>query len=495
MFPAVPQKKHADGNHRHSSEMLKCSSFYHKYMRVSEAWQNGYSGRNIRIGMIDVGFIHSPSVRQHVHVSMSHDFHPNRSKRRGIPTEHISQEFCLFCDVGVAFNAQYADLHIGDVGTSDHAAFTDVETFAKALVYKQHLIDIYVCEWTFNFELDEFDFAIQSAIKSGVKEGRRGLGSVYVLPAGYPGDGFLHDTYVISVGSIDDFTKDFNATAINSATLVSVFVGDRGSEPPCFGPLSAPGIVAGMIAFMLEAKPQLSLRDVKHILIESSTHRGLVSAHKFEQNGAGKSFHPVFGFGYPNAVKMVELAKSWKELPTQYMLQYITSTRESNSRGETLEFAVNCNRKLCIKEIEQVVVQVRNVTSNRGALIRLKSPMGTVSTMYVSTAIPSERQFVLTKRDFLSSHFWGECSVGKWLLYCEECWLLSAKLVIHGKKGGLDKSFLCDSVQLDGVMDKSIGEMDSETRGLFGLIFFFVILVSFCCIYRKSRMPSNQKKS
>ncbi|WAR20831.1 hypothetical protein MAR_014805 [Mya arenaria] len=43
-----------------------------------------------------------------------------------------------------------------------------------------------------------------------------------------------------------------------------------------------------MIALLLEANPRLSVRDVKHILIDSSSHLWLEASPEFVPNTAGK---------------------------------------------------------------------------------------------------------------------------------------------------------------------------------------------------------------
>ncbi|XP_052817534.1 furin-1-like isoform X2 [Mya arenaria] len=332
MFPLIPIEANEEEDKLHRNYLMEdCQFLYHETHGISQAWSSGYSGKDVVIGMIDIGFpgIHPDSI--YINISLSHDFGEYVGGRHitsmlSNDINKISDETCSFCDVGVAYKADFVDLEIGSMFNITYASATDDDTFARALVYKQSYIDIYVCEWKFNFHLNAIDIAIQSSIQSGVKKGRGGLGSIYVLPSGHAGDGFFNDTFVISVGSVVFNQIHHSDLIINSATLVSAVITEsnkaRKEGSSCFGPYMATGMIAGMIALTLQENHILSIRDIKQILIQSSTHLGLDFSNEFMPNGAGRFFHPSLGFGYPNASQMIEFAKSWIRLPMQYTYRY-----------------------------------------------------------------------------------------------------------------------------------------------------------------------------
>ncbi|XP_060596955.1 endoprotease bli-like [Ruditapes philippinarum] len=73
--------------------------------------------------------------------------------------------------------------------------------------------------------------------------------------------------------------------------------------------------VSGIIALGIQANPNLTLRDVQHILVKASDVEHLEKKIVFSTNGASLKFHNIFGFGLLNAGKFVELALNHKTSP------------------------------------------------------------------------------------------------------------------------------------------------------------------------------------
>jgi subtilisin family serine protease len=79
--------------------------------------------------------------------------------------------------------------------------------------------------------------------------------------------------------------------------------------------------VAGVVALMLEANPDLTWRDVKHIIATTADQVGTdsdftyelrgVKQYEWETNSAGYKFHNWFGFGKINAAEAVTTAESY----------------------------------------------------------------------------------------------------------------------------------------------------------------------------------------
>ncbi|XP_052817373.1 neuroendocrine convertase 2-like [Mya arenaria] len=441
MFPLVPIKANDedDGNAHHNYLIEDCHFLYHETHGISQAWSSGYSGKGVVIGMINVGFPVLLPDSLPINISLSHDFggyaggsHIAKMLSNETSIAKIPIETCNFCDVGVAYNAEFVDLEIGAMFNKTHSSVSDDDMFARALVYKQLQIDIYACEWKFSFHLNPIDIAIQSSILSGVKKGRGGLGSIYVLPSGHAGDGFFNDTFVISVGSVVSNQTHHSDLIINSATLVSAIITDgykaRKGSSLCFGPNMATGMIAGMIALIIQANHILSIRDIKQILIQSSTHLGLDFSNEFRPNGAGNYFHPSLGFGYPNASQMIEFAKSWKRLPMQYNYRY-----KMDNKHEASFHSFMVSGKKYVHKIEEVVVQIKRITFWKRFTLFLISPNGTLSFLYESPIIPTDHwSRTPVSRWFMSTHFWGENSHGIWKLHCLGCSFMSAVLVIQG---------------------------------------------------------------
>ncbi|XP_052816447.1 proprotein convertase subtilisin/kexin type 6-like isoform X2 [Mya arenaria] len=438
MYPLIPTTEDEEvGRLPKNFSIISCSGLYHKEHGISQAWTAGYSGKRINIGIIDAGFHGKHTDSLPINISFALDFKSKVGEIHQTNTEannmnEASDKSCDLCDIGIAYDAHYVDIEIGSFIGITRAHATDADSFAKALVYKQFQVDIYACEWKFDFELRETDIAIQSSIQSGVKVGRGGLGSIYVLPAGYAGDGFVNDTFVISVGSVCCNQTHYGDLIINSATLVSaIYIENHKSRRrsnSCFGHYTAPGMVAGMIALTLEANRDLTIRDIKQILIKSSGHLGLDFSNEFSPNGAGHYFHPALGFGYPNVTQMIKYAKSWKRLPMQYTYRY-----KMDNKNETSVLSCTVSGEKYVHKIEEVVVQIKRITFRKRFILLLISPNGTLSILYESPEIPTDHwSSKPVNRWFMSTHFWGEDSSGIWKLHCLGCTFMSAVLVIQG---------------------------------------------------------------
>ena len=122
----------------------------------------------------------------------------------------------------------------------------------------------------------------------------------------------------VSIGSGSNY-NDFNS-GINDENPSCNYVSDFG------GTSSASPTVAGVVALLLEANPDLTWRDVKHILANTSdkidpTRRATlgddengengIAQYEWETNSAGYEFHNWYGFGKVNAAEAVAFAKTY----------------------------------------------------------------------------------------------------------------------------------------------------------------------------------------
>ena len=76
------------------------------------------------------------------------------------------------------------------------------------------------------------------------------------------------------------------------------------------GTSSAASVVSGVVALMLQANPNLTWRDVQHILVNSARHVDPTDA-GWTTNRAGHLIHYNYGFGVVDAEAAVNLAKTW----------------------------------------------------------------------------------------------------------------------------------------------------------------------------------------
>ncbi|HEY1170764.1 MAG TPA: S8 family serine peptidase [Verrucomicrobiae bacterium] len=96
------------------------------------------------------------------------------------------------------------------------------------------------------------------------------------------------------------FTADQNNYAFGSAG----FSGTSAATPQ----------VSGIVALMLSANPELKVRDVQHILVQSARHINFADP-AIQTNGAGFTTSDNVGFGIVDAGVAVKLAQSWSNQP------------------------------------------------------------------------------------------------------------------------------------------------------------------------------------
>ena len=227
-----------------------------------------------------------------------------------------------------------------------------------------------------------------------------------------------------STSSVAGFNKGSNA--LNSfCNYTSIMNGTSSAAP----------VLSGVIALMLEANPNLSWRDVKHILamtadkINYSTadiaHPGGsswgLSGHVYDslyvRNAARIDFSNTYGFGRANALQAVQMAQS-----------YVSSLRTYQESPEipsaTLNLAIPDHSSTGVTDqinvpqdylIESVQIKISTNHTHVGDLgVELTSPRRTTSKLLL---INSNIQHAgLSDFTLLTNAFYGESSVGTWTI-------------------------------------------------------------------------------
>lgn len=324
----------------------------------------GYTGRDIVIGMVDSGFeLGHPELTHRYARATSIDALSHGGNRPPVPLDpwaetHGTQVAGValaernngFCGAGVA-----PDAKLGAIRLLGHRSPTDAEE-AAALSHacrphgshpsRNALINhMYSCSWG---PMDDGadlrgpgPLAVQALEACVYREGRQGKGSIYIWAGGNGRaqednvnfDGYANRPETIAVGAIDDTTRQAWYSEPGACLLVSApssggasgIVSSDPSGPAglsinqCtrnFGGTSAAApSVAGVVALMLEAAPDLGWRDVQHILVESADQ---VQANDHREpwtlNAAGYWHSHGYGFGLINATQAVLLASNWVPL-------------------------------------------------------------------------------------------------------------------------------------------------------------------------------------
>ncbi|EDO38851.1 predicted protein [Nematostella vectensis] len=419
---------------------------------VVPAWNRNITGRGVVVSILDDGVDHThPDLRDNFDQKASYDFNdmdPDPRPRDSDPDNchgtrcagEVAAANNDVCGVGVAYNA-----NIGGVRMLDGQA-TDVLE-GSSLSFQSAYIDIYSNCWGPKDDGKTFGKPgklAQEALMQGALKGRGGRGNIYVWATGNGGltdddcncDGYTTSIYTISIGCIGDHGLSAYYTELCSSTLGVTFNGGSHREREenkmvttdlhhkCTeefkGTSSAAPLAAGMIALVLEANPNLSWRDVQHLVVETAQVTSPVDE-GWMKNGAGYHFNHKFGFGRLDADAMVKRAKTWKSVAPQRICHGpSSSTQQEIPTGGTLSITIDtiaCSgTDKMLTKLEHVTLTVSFQHRRRGDVsIDLFSPSGTRNEM-LSTRRYDDSKNGLHDWTFMTVHNWGENPKGEWVM-------------------------------------------------------------------------------
>lgn len=255
---------------------------------------------------------------------------------------------------------------------------------------------------------------MQAALVSGTSTGRGGLGIIYCWAGGNGGnndvanyDGYANSRYVIAVGASRHDGTRAGYSELGTNLLVNAPGGDgsnggmvatdrtggpgfaAGSQDfttvtdQLIGTSFATPVVAGVVALMLEANPNLTWRDVRHALVRSAT-KNHAGDGGWITNGVGLEHNLKYGFGRVNAAAAVALVapSTWVRVPaeaTPLTASESVSVAVPDNNLTGISRPLNINAPAGFR-IEHVDLTVSATHTFRGDLrFRLTSPAGTVS--------------------------------------------------------------------------------------------------------------------
>lgn len=417
-------------------------------LNLMPAWDRGLDGSGVLIAVVDEGTeLKHPDLISNIRADLALNLVGSLSNPYQLDTDESH---------GTAVSGIIAatDNEIGGVGVSYGAHLVPIrylgtrqtdENTAEALGHNREIISIYNNSWGLTLDADEDFVAMiapsslgKSSVIKSVRVGRGGLGSIFVFAAGNDAsfganvnyNGWANMRETIAVAAIGNSGKWVSYSEPGAPVLVcapsggqsrGIFTTDRtgslGYDPTNYtstfsGTSAATPMVSGVIALMLEANPQLSWRDVQHILVKTAIQVD-PDDDDWQVNGAGLHINHKYGFGRVDASSAVQTAQSWQKVRSETSTAATRSSSslipDNDARG--VVSSVNINRNI---RVEHVYLSARfNHTDWGNLAIILTSPSGTKSVLaYPHTdKIKAYDSWVYT-----TVRNWDEESEGLWTL-------------------------------------------------------------------------------
>uniref|UniRef100_A0A6Q2ZMY3 Neuroendocrine convertase 1 n=1 Tax=Esox lucius TaxID=8010 RepID=A0A6Q2ZMY3_ESOLU len=444
-------------------------------LHVIPVWKKGITGKGVVITVLDDGLEwNHTDIYPNYDAAASYDFNdndPDPFPRYDSTNENKHGTRCAGeiamqadnnkCGVGVAYNSK-----VGGIRMLDGIVTDAIE--ASSIGFNPDHVDIYSASWGPNDDGKTVEGPGRLASKAfeyGIQKGRGGKGSIFVWASGNGGrqgdncdcDGYTDSIYTISISSASqqglspwyaEKCSSTLATAYSSGDytdqrITSADLHNECTETHTGTSASAP-LAAGIFALALEQNPDLTWRDMQHLVVWTSEFDPLANNPGWKRNGAGLMVNSRFGFGLLNAKALVDLADpaAWKHVPQKSLC----IVRDDSFQPRYREITIEIPTKACagqdnsVVSLEHVQVEASIEYTRRGDLhITLTSPSGT------STVLLAERERDTSSNgfrnwDFMSVHTWGEDPTGTWILRItdtsgrmeNEGQILSWKLILHG---------------------------------------------------------------
>ncbi|KAF8965238.1 peptidase S8/S53 domain-containing protein [Flammula alnicola] len=445
--PLFPQQWH-----------LVNDEFPRHMMNVTGVWDMGLTGKGIISSLVDDGLDYeSEDLSTNFDADDSYDFndHEKLPTPKNFDDHHgtrcagqIAAEKNNVCGIGIAYESKVAGVRILS------GPITDVDE-AAALNYGFQNVSIYSCSWgppDNGQSMEGPNYLIQKAVVNGINNGRGGKGSIFVFASGNGAaqgdqcnfDGYTNSIYSVTVSAVDYkglhpyYSEPCAANMIvaySSGSGHHIVTTDKGKSACANthgGTSAAAPNAVGVFALALEARPELTWRDIQHLCVETA---GMINEDDpdWEPTANGRKYSYKYGFGVLDGYSYVKAAQSWKLVKPQAWLQ--TKAIQLNNgtfgsdkkysggefiRSGGLESTMTITKKMLqqnnFESLEHINVRVWIEHTTRGEVeVEIVSPNGIRSVL--GGARPGDRDGSgYPGWMFMSVKHWGENPVGDWTL-------------------------------------------------------------------------------
>jgi proprotein convertase subtilisin/kexin type 7 len=415
------------------------------------------TGHGITIAIVDDGLQHAhPDLHANFDAENSWDFNDNDSD----PSPVGSRDGHGTAAAGVA-GAVRENGHCGR-GAAPGASLMGVRaiagpvtdlTEAQALSHNAMAVaDIFSCSWgpadtgtgmDAPGDLTEQVLALYAANLRG----RLGKGTIYVWASGNGRDnqdtcafdGYAGSPYVIAIGALDhtgnqswysEGCASLMAVAPSSGAMRGIttvdLMGNAGYDPgECTstfgGTSSAAPLAAGIIALILQERPDLTWRDVKHVIAKGA-HPVNTGDGSWHLNKAGFRHSDRYGFGLLKVPGLLLAARSHQNVPAMFVSYRSGLIQLNRNEGVIPWNKVHTIQTSNVRFIEHVTLRVHILHPRRGNIcLSLVSPAGTVSVLANERPKDDHMDYPYDGWRFTSVKFWGETQVeGNWIVVTED---------------------------------------------------------------------------
>ncbi len=393
---------------------------------VEPAWNNGYTGTGVVVGVIDGG-------SQSNHPDLSGNYNSTASSTSSSSSHGTSVAGVIAAVannnrgvVGAAYDAEW----------SRHTYGSSSNT-ANAFKHRNDINDIKNNSWgPYDDGTITYLSSVElSALEESVTTGRGGLGEVFTWAAGNGGtadrsdyDPYASSRYTVAVGAIgDNDTRAYYNEKGSSMMVVAHSSGnsrgitttDSNSRYTSSfgGTSSAAPLGAGVIALVLDANPGLTWRDVQHVIIKSAR-KCAPSNSDWKTNGAGLNINYNYGFGAMDAEAACNLAATWSNVSSEIELRTgsvgVSQTIPDNNDAG-IDQIVSVPTDISVENVE---LRLKTTHNSIGHLrVELISPSGTKS---VLAATRNDSQNNYNNYVFTTVRHWDERSAGDWTVHVSD---------------------------------------------------------------------------
>ncbi|TFK35484.1 peptidase S8/S53 domain-containing protein [Crucibulum laeve] len=449
-------------------------------MNVAPVWDMGYTGKGVITSFLDDGLDYtSEDLADNFDAANSYDFNdhvPLPMPKKA--TDHhgtrcagqVAAGKNAACGIGIAYNSKVAGVRIlsGKLTDADETA---------ALNYGYQNVSIYSCSWgprDNGKTMEGPNYLIKKGLVNGINKGRGGKGSIFVFASGNGGghgdqcnfDGYTNSIYSVTVSSLDYKGRHpyySEACAANMVVayssgagrhIVTTDIGKNQCATNHGGTSAAAPNVAGVFALALEARPDLTWRDIQYLSIETAR---MVNPDDpdWERIANNRLYSYKYGFGAIDAEKYVTAAKEWKLVKPQAWIESKTIQLNNGtykdktySGGEYIGPKGVQSKMMITKEmlaennfatLEHINVKVWIDHSRRGDVeVEIISPTG-IRSVLAGKREKDEAETGFPGWKFMSVKHWGDSPVGEWTIRvydqgepAEEGYFLGWNMILWG---------------------------------------------------------------